>query len=241
MMKFFLLFTALTMSAWAQSSPSDYRTAAVGLFCMELHDPQSLNFGDVKIGESKTFTVTFQKWGDGACDVFCSRTKQEQLPFNGSLDFMRFVGIGGRYNSFDMTFSPTAVGTYVDTIVYYVVYTLGDGSRSQTTDAVLLVGNGIGPSGVVTTTPLQQYATVRITHTTISVATLDVSYLSQQPRVCLALYDMLGNVVERLVEDRMEPGEHRVRFGIGNFPSGLYRVQLETNGGATGQWISVVR
>ena len=45
--------------------------------------------------------------------------------------------------------------------------------------------------------------------------------------VRLAVYDLLGRAVARLVEGPMEAGRHTVQFDVVDLPSGMYLYRLE--------------
>ncbi len=55
--------------------------------------------------------------------------------------------------------------------------------------------------------------------------------LPEESEVRLTVYDVLGREIERLVDGAMPAGSHRVTFGAGSLPSGLYLARLETDGG----------
>ena len=45
----------------------------------------------------------------------------------------------------------------------------------------------------------------------------------------LAVYDLSGSVVETLLDGKIQPGIHTVKWDAGDFPSGVYFVKLETD------------
>jgi len=55
-------------------------------------------------------------------------------------------------------------------------------------------------------------------------------HLPQRTFVTLTIYDILGRTVERLVEEPMDPGTHRVSWSDPNLGSGLYFCMLKTDG-----------
>ncbi len=60
--------------------------------------------------------------------------------------------------------------------------------------------------------------------------------------VVLKVYDVLGKEVAALVNKRLEPGAHTVRWDAASFPSGVYFYRLETSGdGGSAATISPLR
>jgi hypothetical protein len=55
--------------------------------------------------------------------------------------------------------------------------------------------------------------------------------LARSGHVTLAVYDLAGREVRRLVDAPHPPGEHQVRFDTGALPNGLYLYRLRA--GAT--------
>ncbi len=53
--------------------------------------------------------------------------------------------------------------------------------------------------------------------------------LIRNEHVALTVYDIRGRVVQRLLDDKMEPGAHDVSFDASTLPSGIYLYKLETS------------
>jgi hypothetical protein len=54
--------------------------------------------------------------------------------------------------------------------------------------------------------------------------------IPKSDHVSLAVYDMLGREVAKLVNEVQEPGERQVQFNAGNLSSGMYFYRLEASG-----------
>ena len=60
--------------------------------------------------------------------------------------------------------------------------------------------------------------------------TTQISYsIKSAGVVILKAYDMLGNEVANLVDERKEPGNYSVTFDAGNLPSGIYIYKITAN------------
>jgi len=53
--------------------------------------------------------------------------------------------------------------------------------------------------------------------------------LPKESNVSLAVYDILGNKVENLINGRMEQGDHEISWNARNFSSGIYFYTLKTD------------
>ncbi|HEY2955356.1 MAG TPA: glucoamylase family protein [Candidatus Eisenbacteria bacterium] len=65
--------------------------------------------------------------------------------------------------------------------------------------------------------------------------------LPRPARVRLALYDVAGREVAKLVDAEEEAGEHEVEWRGGGLRSGIYYCRLEAGGMAAGRWIARMR
>ena len=54
--------------------------------------------------------------------------------------------------------------------------------------------------------------------------------LGVSSNVSLKVFDLLGREVETLVQEKMNPGEHEVRFDATRFASGIYFYRLKAEG-----------
>ena len=54
--------------------------------------------------------------------------------------------------------------------------------------------------------------------------------LAQSTRAVLRIYNVLGQKVATLVDDRLPAGSYRVVFEAGGLPTGVYYYQLEAGG-----------
>ncbi|HLA69102.1 MAG TPA: T9SS type A sorting domain-containing protein [Bacteroidota bacterium] len=71
--------------------------------------------------------------------------------------------------------------------------------------------------------------------------TTEIRYqTSEVSRVRLTVYDLLGRVVAKLVDETLPAGPHRVTWNAGQFPSGVYFVRLEavSTAGETRSFVS---
>ena len=59
------------------------------------------------------------------------------------------------------------------------------------------------------------------------ITTIDYS-IKSAGLVTLKVYDMLGNEVASLVNERKEPGNYNVTFDAANLPSGIYLYALKS-------------
>ena len=62
-----------------------------------------------------------------------------------------------------------------------------------------------------------------------SVPSLKISNEEKQD-VSIIVYDLLGNIIEVLVEGKHLPGEYKINFHASDIPSGTYFYQLKTSG-----------
>ncbi len=73
-------------------------------------------------------------------------------------------------------------------------------------------------------------------------ATTEIGFtLPRATEAALAVYDVLGREVVRLVDGLTEAGPHRVRFEAGGLASGVYVVRLEADGTAQSRRITLLR
>jgi serine protease AprX len=49
-------------------------------------------------------------------------------------------------------------------------------------------------------------------------------------QVSLTVHDLLGRTMASLVDQRLEPGRHEVRFDVAQLPAGTYLYHLSSNG-----------
>ena len=59
--------------------------------------------------------------------------------------------------------------------------------------------------------------------------------------VNITVYDISGRVVEKLVSEYQNKGEHSIVWNAGNLPSGLYFVNLDANGYSDNQKLMLVK
>ena len=59
--------------------------------------------------------------------------------------------------------------------------------------------------------------------------------------VNITVYDISGRVVEKLVSEYQNQGEHSIVWNAGNLPSGLYFVNLDANGHSSNQKLMLVK
>ncbi|MFH1196952.1 MAG: T9SS type A sorting domain-containing protein [bacterium] len=64
-----------------------------------------------------------------------------------------------------------------------------------------------------------------------AVAAVETGYIPSLQNVTLKIYDILGNEVATLVNERKEPGYYEVEFNASQLPSGVYFYQLRTENG----------
>ncbi|NOZ08905.1 MAG: T9SS type A sorting domain-containing protein [FCB group bacterium] len=70
----------------------------------------------------------------------------------------------------------------------------------------------------------------------------DISYsIPQNCQVSITVFDMLGKLVEQLVDERQSAGLHRVRWDATDQPSGIYFIKMETPGNSETQQILLLK
>jgi hypothetical protein len=65
--------------------------------------------------------------------------------------------------------------------------------------------------------------------------------LADAARVRLAVFDVSGREVARLVDGEQPAGEHEASFKGGALPSGIYYCRLQAGAGSSGRWIARMR
>jgi hypothetical protein len=88
------------------------------------------------------------------------------------------------------------------------------------------------PSGVPRGMSLEQNYPNPFNPTTTIAFTVGGADGNGAGRVRLAVYDLLGREVVVLVDSRMQPGRHEVRFDASRLPSGTYAYRLTTDAGS---------
>ena len=53
---------------------------------------------------------------------------------------------------------------------------------------------------------------------------------TENSRVVLKVYDILGKEIKTLVNEKLSPGEYKVPFAINQIPSGIYFYRLQMDG-----------
>ena len=59
--------------------------------------------------------------------------------------------------------------------------------------------------------------------------TIIVFNVENETNVKLIVYDVLGRMVEKLVDKKIKGGKHEISWNAGHFPSGIYFYKIITN------------
>ncbi len=200
------------------TSPDTIRATGWGVGGKFVFSPLSLDFGQVRVGQTKDSTITVTRIG--IVELGCGW----QTSFHPT-----FAGVGDPYIICRPSCPP-----FLDTVRFtpdsgglfsgYIAYTTSNGNR-RGYDTIWLSGVGVRPDSVNEPIPDrfaldQNYPNPFNPTTTISFQLPAVS------NVTLKVFDLLGREVAALVNEEMQPGSYERVFSAEGLASGVYLYQL---------------
>lgn len=188
-----------------------------------------MNFGSVKVGETKTLSTPFYSIGNLALEIDSVVIKNRTSGIVVVSPSGPTVVPGFTVDSIRIAWTPTAVGIQRDTVLIYHRDTMSTNPRQ-----IRLTANGLtdilGEEQMPSSYQLHQNHPNPFNPTTKITLDLPTSGL-----VTLRVYNMMGQWVSTLVQRRMERGRHQVEWDGRNadglpVSSGVYLYRMEVNG-----------
>ena len=65
--------------------------------------------------------------------------------------------------------------------------------------------------------------------------------ITNEERVRISIFDLLGRVVATVVDEKMNPGRHTIQWNTGELPSGIYFYKLEAGKFARTKKLCLIR
>jgi hypothetical protein len=185
---------------------------------------QSIDFGKVGVGSSKSQTVTALIKNTGTVTL---RVTQLELTSANASDFQvvdataPFSVLAGESRDLQLKFTPGAEGARTaNFVITHNATTEGSGALTVTLTGEGTAASVIGihsPSGVIlgqnTPNPARDQAMIAFE-------------LPKQTKVTLDLIDVTGRIVASIVNDVVSAGEHEVHISTKSLPEGVYIYRL---------------
>ncbi len=192
---------------------------------------RTVNFGEVFYGETRTDTISIKN--NWLYDIHVSTSLQNHFPEvfflpEGEAENDTLVINANDSLRAVIRYAPTSSGSGgQDSALLLVLWDKIENSFNYT-DSVILLGKGENPDEVSDTdnptefSLMQNYPNPFNPTTTIRYSIPANVGVETHGRVSLRIYNILGEEIATLVNQRQAPGIYSVHFNASNLPSGIY-------------------
>ena len=185
----------------------------------------TLNFGEVPLGETSVDTLVISNDPSSARNIQGSLADPEG-PFSILSSMDPFSLALGQSHEIIIEFAPDSIQLF--SVPYPIAH---DANYPSSPISVWLVGRGVKGKTISVNDPTAVTRLVRrfesLPNRFSKLTTLHLT-LSEAEVVSLTAYDNDGRVVDRILDQKLEAGEHQVIWEPTNLPSGIYYLRLQT-------------
>ncbi|MCE2504860.1 MAG: hypothetical protein J4G05_12540, partial [Chlorobi bacterium] len=185
----------------------------------------TLNFGEVPLGETSVDTLVISNDPSSARNIQGSLADPEG-PFSILSSMDPFPLAPGQSHEIIIEFAPDSIQLF--SVPYSIAH---DANYPSSPISVWLIGRGVKGKTISVNDPTAVTRLVRrfesLPNRFSKLTTLHLT-LSEAEVVSLTAYDNDGRVVDRILDQKLEAGEHQVIWEPTNLPSGIYYLRLQT-------------
>ncbi|MDH3268948.1 MAG: choice-of-anchor D domain-containing protein, partial [Ignavibacteria bacterium] len=180
-------------------------------------NPLVLNFGEVAIDSSATKTFTITNYGDE--DLIISHIGSNEPVF--TVNITNAVVPPDSSEDVEVTFTPTGSISFNGKIEI-------THNAAGSPDSVIVTGDGVtGIKDELLNTIPTEFIVYQNYPNPFNPSTSIIFGLPEVVKVRLVLFNLLGEVVAKLVDEEKTAGYYTVEFNAANLPSGVYFYQLK--------------